>query len=231
MSFIAPCLPETAPFSPAQRAWLDGFLAGLLSEGRNEAAIAPPGYDDRGRTEPAASSAEPEDLPWHDPALPLDERLDLAAGRRPEHRLMAAMAQLDCGQCGYLCDTYAEAIARGEEKQLTRCAPGGKATSRALKELVASLATPPTGAVPAAPVAAAAPLPRPAAPGDEAFAARLLAAQPLNRAGSEKDTRQIMLAADAGLLAYEVGDSLGVVARNSPELVRAIIERLDAGPR
>ena len=32
---------------------------------------------------------------------------------------MAAMAQLDCGACGYLCQTYAEAIADGEEKDLT----------------------------------------------------------------------------------------------------------------
>ena len=52
---------------------------------------------------------------------------------------MAAMAQLDCGQCGYLCRSYAEAIARGEEAQLTRCVPGGKATSRALKELLSRI--------------------------------------------------------------------------------------------
>jgi sulfite reductase (NADPH) flavoprotein alpha-component len=64
------------------------------------------------------------------PTLPLEERLALAEGRRPERVLMAAMAQLDCGQCGYLCQSYAEAIARGEEKSLTRCVPGGKATSR-----------------------------------------------------------------------------------------------------
>jgi sulfite reductase (NADPH) flavoprotein alpha-component len=51
---------------------------------------------------------------------------------------MAAMAQLDCGQCGYLCQTYAEAIARGEETSLSRCVPGGKATSRKLKELIGS---------------------------------------------------------------------------------------------
>ena len=53
---------------------------------------------------------------------------------------MAAMAQLDCGACGYLCQTYAEAIARGEEKDLTRCTPGGKDTVNKLKELVAAKA-------------------------------------------------------------------------------------------
>ena len=30
---------------------------------------------------------------------------------------MAAMAQLDCGACGYLCKTYSEAIARGRGEE------------------------------------------------------------------------------------------------------------------
>jgi sulfite reductase (NADPH) flavoprotein alpha-component len=42
------------------------------------------------------TSAEPEDFPWPDPGLPLDERIALATGRRPERVLMAAMAQTDC---------------------------------------------------------------------------------------------------------------------------------------
>ena len=33
MSGLVPVIPETAPFSPAQRAWLNGFLAGLYSQG------------------------------------------------------------------------------------------------------------------------------------------------------------------------------------------------------
>ena len=68
----------------------------------------------------------------------MDERLKMAEGRPHERVLMAAMAQLDCGACGYLCQTYSEAIAAGEEKSLTKCTPGGKETSRALKELVAA---------------------------------------------------------------------------------------------
>jgi len=47
--------------------------------------------------------------------LPLDDRLALAAGRPPARIYMAAMAQTDCGQCGYQCRTYAEAIASGTE--------------------------------------------------------------------------------------------------------------------
>ena len=49
---------------------------------------------------------------------------------------MAAMAQLDCGACGYLCRTYSEAIANGAEKSLTLCSPGGSETSKMLKRLV-----------------------------------------------------------------------------------------------
>src|SRR5262249_56924711 len=71
----------------------------------------------------------------------------LAEGRPLERRMMAAMGQLDCGQCGYLCQTYAEAVARGEEKSLTRCVPGGKETARTLKELASATSA---GAVTAA---------------------------------------------------------------------------------
>ncbi len=249
MSFIAPLLPENAPFSALQRAWLDGFLAGLLGDGtasdpsspgltrgaldaaENDGGVAP-GHDEKRETDfTSAAPAETEDFPWHDPGLSLDERLALAAGRRLERQLMAAMAQTDCGQCGYSCQAYAEAIASGAETSITRCAPGGKATSRTLKELLADIAAP--GPVAAAPVPAAAalaspPLTRRAA--EEPFAARLREARRLNRAGSEKDTRLVVLETAADAAKFEVGDSLGVVARNCPELVGAIIARLGAAP-
>src|SRR5213596_2561045 len=47
------------------------------------------------------------------------------------------MGQLDCGQCGYLCKTYSEAIAGGTETDLGKCVPGARATAKKLKELVA----------------------------------------------------------------------------------------------
>ena len=50
---------------------------------------------------------------------------------------MAAMAQLDCGQCGYLCQTYAEALASGKETSASLCVPGAKPTSKKVKELLA----------------------------------------------------------------------------------------------
>jgi sulfite reductase (NADPH) flavoprotein alpha-component len=231
MSFIAPCLPETAPFSPAQRAWLAGFLAGFFSD---DTAAAVQATRPASAAEPAiASAAEPEDFPWHDPGLPLEERVALAAGRRPAHRLMSAMAQTDCGQCGYSCQAYAEAIADGTDGNITRCTPGGKATSRKLKELLAEIAIPAAATVASPPVIAAvvaAVPPALAHASHDRFPTRLRAATRLNREGSEKDTRLVVLATDTEADSFEVGDSLGVVASNCPELVEAIIARLGVAP-
>jgi sulfite reductase (NADPH) flavoprotein alpha-component len=139
-----PVIPETAPFSAAQRAWLNGFLAGVLNQQPAPAqpmseSITPP---------PARVVEQEEERPWHDPALSLEERLKLAEAAPKEHVLMAAMAQLDCGACGYVCKTYAEAIARGEEADLTKCAPGGTETAKKLKQLLPAGAAPSTGVVP-----------------------------------------------------------------------------------
>src|SRR3974390_983237 len=100
MSYIAPIIPANSPFSPAQQAWLNGLLAGLFGSGQAGAEVLPqvlPQIATSGAAAPAAA----EDFPGHDPALPLDDRMKLAEGRPLERRLMAAMGQLDCGQCGY----------------------------------------------------------------------------------------------------------------------------------
>jgi sulfite reductase (NADPH) flavoprotein alpha-component len=161
----------------------------------------------------------------HDPTLALDERLELAVERRPEHRLMAAMAQFDCGQCGYLCESYAAAISAGNETSLGRCIPGGKATSRALKELLAEIAGPGAPKAPAIVASAAAPVPA-ARDAPPQFAVGLREATPLHRAGAEKDTRHVVLETVDQEIAYLPGDSLAIVARNCPDLVASIIERL-----
>ena len=137
---------------------------------------------------------------------------------------MAAMAQLDCGQCGYLCQTYAEAIARAEEKSLSRCVPGGKATSRKLKELIAA------GQETTTPATAAPPQKTPTGSSDKPFVAVFRGADCLNGPQSEKETRHVILESADRVADYEVGDSLGVVARNSADLVAAIIERLGTKP-
>src|SRR5579885_2405377 len=188
---IVPRLPDNAPFSLAQRAWLDGFIAGLTGwDEAAEVAPAPPA--------PAIAPVEEEDFPWHDPALSLDERLALAAGRRPEHLLMAAMAQLDCGQCGYLCHSYAKAIASGAEPDLARCVPGGKTTSRKLKELTAAVAGSKPAPASVAPLAMPTPPMDDHKPGEILQPVRFCSAHRLNRPGSEKDTRHIVFGGAEG---------------------------------
>ncbi|MDB5374700.1 MAG: NAD(P)H-dependent nitrite reductase flavoprotein subunit, partial [Belnapia sp.] len=197
-----PLIPESAPFTPVQRAWLNGFLAGLYG----------------GATDGAPAQATPvpaeEAFPWHDPALELDERLALAEGRPRPRRLMAAMAQLDCGQCGYICQTYAEALASGAETSAGLCVPGGKPTSKMLKALLAE----------AAPAAAPAPVVKPSGPVGEPVG--FIAAPRLSAAGSAKDVRQVVLDLGGSGLAYQPGDSLGVIVENDPALVDAVLAAL-----
>src|SRR5437763_1231200 len=131
-------LPDNAPFSPAQRAWLGGFMAGVLSARQQTGASNLPPSMSAAEAAPAVE----EEFPWHDAAMSMQERLKLAEDKPPARKMMAAMAQLDCGACGYLCKTYGEAVASGEEKDLTRCTPGGRDTARMLKQLCASAPAP-----------------------------------------------------------------------------------------
>ncbi len=80
---LVPVIPESAPFSSAQRAWLNGFFAGMFGIDRNGAAGAPTnGTASQAHESAIAAPAAPESFPWHDPALPMDERLTLAEGNR-----------------------------------------------------------------------------------------------------------------------------------------------------
>jgi sulfite reductase (NADPH) flavoprotein alpha-component len=60
-----PVIPDNAPFSAEQRAWLNGFFAGLYGGGSASPANAS-----------LAPAAPAEDFPWHDPA----HRTEGAAG-------------------------------------------------------------------------------------------------------------------------------------------------------
>ncbi len=233
-AMTVPILPESAPFTPLQRAWLNGFFAGMFNvddspdgEGAASAGAAS-----------VATSAEPaaeeEDFPWHEPDLAIDERLKLAEGRAPERVMMAALAQLDCGACGYLCKTYSEAVASGEEKDLAKCTPGGRDTSKKLKELVAAHRSSPKAASPVSVDGSANGKGRvaPAATASHGranpFRAPLLRSVPLNRPGSAKDVRMVAFSLKGSGLSYEVGDALGVFPENDPELVEAILAAMGA---
>src|SRR6202000_1243398 len=93
--------------------------------------VAPP------RAGPARDSND--EAPCHDPAMAMGERMKLADGKPLAPRLMAAMAQQDCGQCGYNCADYANALFKRSEERLNLCAPGGKETQRIVKALAVEL--------------------------------------------------------------------------------------------
>lgn len=88
----------------------------------------------------AESAVPTPDAPWHDPDKPLTERMELANAGTLKDKLFAAMAQTDCTACGWDCEGYAEAIAKGETKDLTLCVPGEAETESMLVKLVAGSA-------------------------------------------------------------------------------------------
>src|SRR3954453_10522528 len=144
-------IPSSAPFSEAQRSWLNGFFAGLLStEGPTPLSAEQGAVVMQG----PSGDADDGEAPWHDQTMPIADRMKLADGRPLRRRMMAAMAQQDCGQCGYNCNDYSDAIASKAEPRLNLCVPGGKETARMLKALHEELEKAPAASAPAsAPVA------------------------------------------------------------------------------
>jgi sulfite reductase (NADPH) flavoprotein alpha-component len=211
-------IPEEAPFSPEQRAWLNGFFSGLLS------LDASPGAAPAGALPEAAANAIAGDdgAPWHDASMPIDERMKLADGKPLPRRLYAAMAQQDCGQCGYLCETYSQAIASGQETKLNLCVPGGKETSRMLKRLLEDVpATTVKSPAEAAPVAIKA---APAECGTREAPVEAIFREAVRLSGeaSEKDTRHVVFDLAGSGLTYQPGDAFGLYARNDPELAEGV---------
>jgi sulfite reductase (NADPH) flavoprotein alpha-component len=237
-------VPETAPFAPDQRAWLNGFFAGLVSlDGAGVTALTP---EQNAAVLPqfpggaGGSIGDDEgDAPWHDLTLPLAERMKLAEGRPMPRRMMAAMAQQDCGQCGYNCRDYSAAIYGRKEQRLNLCVPGGKETARMLKKLYEEFEASPPAATSEGPAAAAS---TPAAastgttdaatergrsrdnPVPATFSTRYL----LNKPGSEKSTYHIEFDLSESGLDYVVGDAFGLFPANEPALVDAVLAAIEA---
>jgi sulfite reductase (NADPH) flavoprotein alpha-component len=229
-------IPESAPFSLEQRTWLNGLFAGLfgLSESTTPVSEADAAkllaglIDGAPATVPAEADIGADDgAPWHDPAMPLSDRMKLAEAKPLPRRLMAAMAQQDCGQCGYNCKDYADALFAKSEERLNLCVPGGKETSRMLKQLYQELD--------AAPAAEALPVrakPRLASPPgrsrDNPIYATFLSRRCLNKPGSAKETWHIDIDLTESGLDYVVGDSFGIFPANDQDLVTAVLAALEA---
>jgi len=236
---IPALLPETAPFTAEQRAWLNGFFAGYLGlDGGGVTALSP---EESARLmsglAPAAKGplddGDDGEAPWHDQTLAIAERMKLADGRPLRRRMMAAMGQQDCGQCGYTCEDYSNALFLKTEERLNLCVPGGKDTLRTLKKLseeVAGLAAPALAPAESPPAAAPTPAPH-GAPGtsrDRPVEAVFLKRTRLNKRGSNKETWHIDIDLTGLRLDYTVGDSFGIAPANDPALADAVIRALGA---
>jgi sulfite reductase (NADPH) flavoprotein alpha-component len=234
---FAAMVPETAPFTPDQRAWLNGFFAGYLgfdaggvtplSSERGDALLA-------GIAPLSEAPAEDDGAPWHDPAMPLAERMKLAEGRPLPRRMMAAMGQQDCGQCGYNCADYASAIFQKKDERLNLCVPGGKETARMLKALHQEWGGAPASPAKSIEIAAteesAARITPAASSREKPVDTVFLSCTRLNKAGSQKETWHVEIDISGSGLDYRVGDSFGVFPKNDPALVDAVIAALHAPP-
>jgi sulfite reductase (NADPH) flavoprotein alpha-component len=232
---IPQLIPESAPFTPEQRTWLNGFFAGLVSlenggvtplSTAESAALMP--------TAPAAAEDDDDGAPWHDQTLLIAERMKLAEGRPLRRRMMAAMAQQDCGQCGYNCNDYSDAIFSKAEERLNLCVPGGKETARMLKTLYEEIGSAPAAkaSVPAAPAAngaaasAAAPASAAGKSRDNPVEATFLSRTRLNKPKSEKETWHIEFDLTGSGIEYTVGDAFGLFPTNDAALADQVIATL-----
>ena len=223
-------IPESAPFTREQRAWLNGLFAAVFGLDQGVTALSRPEADKLlDQLLGGAAPAQDDDgAPWHDPAMPLAERIKLAEGKPLARRFMAAMAQQDCGQCGYNCSDYANALFAKSEDRLNLCVPGGKDTSRVLRQLYREIDGSATAAVATEVKSASA-----SACGysrDNPTCATFLSRSRLNKRPSEKETWHIEIDTSSTDLTYEVGDCLGIFPRNDPDLVDAILAELHAPP-
>ena len=229
-------IPETAPFSAEQRSWLSGFFSASIAA---MAAEAPVASNDASATKlDGPVLATNDEAPWHDPSLEPDARMEMAKDRPIAPRLMAAMAQQDCGQCGYNCADYANAIFGKSEERLNLCAPGGKVTARLLKGLAVEL-NDVNGDKTAADVGAAEGGKSRAVEGAQAdvipgtsreapAVALFKSRRRLNAEGSAKDTWHVEFDLSRSGVSYVVGDSFGVFPKNNQGLVDQIIAMLGA---
>jgi len=114
--------PAATPAAPAAPSAAGEATSAAPAAETSEAAVAAPA-----ETKPAVA--------FHNENLTLPERMKIAEemGGNLETKLFAAMAQTDCGACGWDCEGYANAIATGETKDITLCTPGEAET---LDELV-----------------------------------------------------------------------------------------------
>ena len=238
-------VPDNAPFTPEQRTWLNGFFAGFLELGDAGISALSPEANAALMSGLVPAAKEPLDdaddgpAPWHDQTLPLVERMKLAEGRPLRRRMMAAMGQQDCGQCGYNCEDYSNVVFLRKEERLNLCVPGGKETARTLKTLYKELDEAPPAGETTSPSPAAILADRPALAAmpaergrsrDNPVEVMFHSRTRLNKPGSGKETWHLEFDLNGSGLDYTVGDTFGIYPTNDLALVDAVIKAIDAPP-
>jgi NADH-quinone oxidoreductase subunit B len=134
----APPKPAPAPEATAAEAGVaasaaEPAAAAPVTEAEIQQAAAPEIPLDQ----EAQAGASPA-VPFHREDLTLPERMVMAQeiGNKWETRLFAAMAQTDCGACGWDCEGYANALATGETDDISLCVPGESETLDMLQKLM-----------------------------------------------------------------------------------------------
>ena len=238
-------VPDNAPFTPEQRTWLNGFFAGFLELGDAGISALSPEANAALMSGLVPAAKEPLDdaddgpAPWHDQTLPLVERMKLAEGQPLRWRMMAAMGQQDCGQCGYNCEDYSNVVFLRKEERLNLCVPGGKETARTLKTLYKELDEAPPAGETTSPSRAATLADRPALAAmpaergrsrDNPVEVMIHSRTRLSKPGSGKQTWHLEFDLNGSGLDYTVGDTFGIYPTNDLVLVDAVIKAIDAPP-
>ncbi len=279
-----PHIPESAPFSLEQRAWLNGFLAGLHSApapGTNVAAAPPTnaepllilfgsqtgsaeglakklakessgrGYapkvlalnDYETANIPAASKAVIISSTWGDGDAPDNavnfwNWLKADSAPRLEHLNFAVLGLGDKNYSDF-CGASKKFDERLEALGAKRLVPRGECDvdyEAAAKTWTENLWAKIGNGSAAASAPAVAPVEATNGAAKLAFAfsknhpfpAKLLTNFPLNRAGSGKEVRHFEILLGHSGLTYEVGDALGVVPENCPDLAAKILAAIGA---
>ena len=282
---LVPVLPDSAPFTPEQRAYLNGFLAGLFSYAPASAAGAAAGTAASTRLQPLTIvfgsqtgtaeklarrmakeagkrgfAATVQDLVSYPIAsLATEQNLLVITstygdGEPPDNArgfadalkstALPSLASVRYSVCGLGDTNYAkfcgfarELDARLEQLGAVRVLPRTECDvdyeasfSAWLGQALTSLNTAGTAAIsPTALVDSTEPAPAPKGyDRQNPFRSRLVANRRLNAPGSEKDVRHLELSLEGSDLSYEVGDALGVVPRNDPNLVDELLRQLHA---
>ena len=133
-----PAAPKPKPVAAAPA----GEEAAPVTEAEIQQAAAPEIPLDQ-----AAEAGASPAVPFHRDDLTLPERMEMAKelGNGWETRMFAAMAQTDCGACGWDCEGYAHAIATGETDDISLCVPGETETLDMLKILMEEAGKPYSG--------------------------------------------------------------------------------------